>query len=133
MIIDKELVFSEAQAVTATASSTNIVDLGVGDTGVSKALTLVVDIPTVFTGTGTIVITFNTGSAMSAGAITSPTVMATFSPTNAQIKAGGRMYTVPLPIGMKRYCDLTYTVDGTVAAGKITAFLVMDLQTNDNK
>ena len=134
MFLDKELIFSEAQAFTATASSTNVVDLGKGDVGVSGPLTLVIDIPTAFTGTGTFVITFNTSDALgSGGALDSGTVVATLSPTNAQIKVGGRKYTVTLPVGMKRYCNLTYTVDGTIAAGKVTAFLVLNYQTNDNK
>lgn len=133
MILDKELFFSEAQAVTATASSTNIIDLGKGDIGVSGPFTLVIDVPTAFTGTGTIVITLSTAATLSAGALSSGTVMATLSPTNAAIKAGGRLYTITLPIGMKRYCDLTYTVDGTVAAGTFTSYLVLNYQSNDNK
>ena len=130
MIIDKELMFSEAQAVTSTASSTNIVDLGVGDIGPSEALSLFVNAGTVFTGTGTITVSLRTSDTLSSGALASPIVVATFPLTNAQIKAGGKLVAARLPHGMKRYADANYTVDGTVAAGKVTAGLVLDAQSN---
>ena len=130
MILDNENIFSKDQAVTATADSTNVVDLGLGDTGPSEALSLFVNAGTAFTGTGTISIALRTADALSSGALSSPVTIATFDITNDQLKAGGKLVSARLPHGMKRYADLNYTVGGTIAAGKVTAGLVLDSQSN---
>ena len=128
MILDKQNMFSLAQAVTATAGSTDIVDLGPGDAGPSERISLFVSVDPAFTGTGTLTVELHTADAQASGALTSPVTVATYPLTNAQLLAGGKMLAARLPHGMKRYARLNYVASGTVAAGKITAGLVWDAQ-----
>jgi hypothetical protein len=128
MIIDAENLFSNNQAVTATGSATNVVDLGKGDAGPSERLSLFVAASTPFTGSGTITVEVQTADAVSSGALSSPVTLATYPISNAALLAGGKLLADRLPHGLKRYAGLKYTVGGTVAAGKITAALVWDVE-----
>jgi hypothetical protein len=127
MILDKENMFSLAQGpITATAGSTNIVDLGPGDTGPSERLSLFVTCEPPFTGTGTISVELHTADETTASALTSPVTVASYSIANAALSAGGKLVSARLPHGMKRYARLNYVVSGTVAAGSLTAGLVYE-------
>jgi hypothetical protein len=128
MILDKQNMFSLAQAVTATAGSTDVVDLGAGDAGPSERVSLFVSCDPAFTGTGTITVELHTADAQAVGALTSPVTVAAYPVTNAALTAGGKLVADRLPHGMKRYARLNYVVSGTVAAGKFTSGLVWDVQ-----
>jgi hypothetical protein len=54
MILDAQLQFSDAQAITADAASTNIVDMGVAarDIGTGESLYIVVNVDVAFTDSG---------------------------------------------------------------------------------
>lgn len=130
MYLDKENMFSQAQAVTATAAGTNTVDMGKGDIGPSEDLSLFVNAGTAFTGAGTLVVELQTADAVNAatGALVSPVSVATYPVSNAALVLGGKLVSARLPHGMKRYAGVTYTVSGTLAAGKVTAGFVRDAQ-----
>jgi hypothetical protein len=134
MILDKQLEFSLAQAVTTTAASDNIVDLGVArDIGVGQNLELLVRVDTAFTATttasdtltislesststafGGTLVTHLTGSAVKQAALTAKTE-----------------YRFKLPkSSYQRYIRCAYTVSGTWAAGKLDACLVEGTQDN---
>lgn len=137
MIIDREGLFSDAQAVTATAISSNVVDLGATpttrDIGHGEPIYLVVQTETAATDAGsdaTLTITLESDST--ADLATSPTThyssgalaFAAFSP------AGTRLVAVALPEGdYERYLGVRYTVaDGPLTAGAFDAFLTKDPQ-----
>ncbi|MDR1490598.1 MAG: hypothetical protein LBS65_09005 [Desulfovibrio sp.] len=136
MILDAQTLFSKAQAFTATAASTNIVDLGEGDAGPSERLSLFVTADPPFTVTGvnaaTITVELQTADAATAAALTSPVTVASYLVTKDAIQAGGKLVAARLPHGMKRYARLNYVVtlgaSTTIADGKITAGLVWDVQ-----
>ncbi|MDR1684872.1 MAG: hypothetical protein LBR82_00245 [Desulfovibrio sp.] len=137
MILDKQNMFSQAQGpISATAAATNIVDLGPGDTGPSERLSLFVTADPPFTVTGvnaaTITVELQTADAQAAGVLTSPATVASFLVTKDAIQAGGKLVAARLPHGMKRYAGLNYTVttgaSTTIAAGKLTAGLVYDVE-----
>jgi len=125
MILDFENMFSKDQAVTATGTSTNIIDLGPGDAGPSERLSLFVTADPAFTSTGTLVVTLQSADDK---AMASPDTPISFSLSNAQLLAGGKLIASRLPHGCKRYLSLNYTVTGTIADGKLTAGLVWDVQ-----
>lgn len=135
MIMDGELEFSDSQAVTASAISTNVVDLGDDVTtrniGGAGALYLVVQTDVAATDAGsdaTLTVTLESDST--ADLATSPTThlstgalaFATFSP------AGTTLLVTPLPKGdYERYLGVRYTVAaGNLTAGKFSAFLTRD-------
>lgn len=132
MIFDAQNLFSKDQAVTATAASTNTLDLGRGDYGPSERVSLVV-CASGFTA-GSMTIELQTADACSsAGALTSPATVASFPVSAAALKAGGNIVAVRLPHNLKRYVCLTYTApsgEGAVApaGGTITAGLALDVQ-----
>jgi hypothetical protein len=143
MILDKFNEFSDAQAVTATAISTNVVDLyplgnSIGtnttrDIGTGEDIYLVVTTEQAATDSGsdaTLTVTLESDSTENLA--TSPTVhfstgalaFAAFSP------AGTVVANVKLPAGSyERYLGVRYTVaSGPLTAGTFNAFLVKDAQ-----
>lgn len=144
MYVDTQLEFSDAQAVTATAISANVVDLFAAkgsetvltadttiDIGQGPDVYLVVQTQTAITDTSSdATLTVTLESAADAGLTSGPVVhfstgalaFATYS------AAGTRIATICLPSGSyKRYLGVRYTVaSGPFTAGAIDAFLTVD-------
>jgi len=140
MYVDKQNEFSDAQAVTATAISTNVIDRisnesglnALADIGSGQDVYLVVITQTAATDTGsdaTLTVTLESDST--ADLATSATVhyttgalaFAAFSPAGTMIVA------VKIPKGeYERYVGVRYTVAaGPLTAGKFDAFLTTDV------
>lgn len=141
MIIDNSLLLSDAQAVTASAASANVIDLGTTGTPYGASAALLRDL-----GRGQEVDLAVTVTQAFAG-LTSLQVSVQVSPDNATwttVSSGavvplaslvaGYQFKVPGSIeeGVNvRYLRLYYTVGGSNAtAGKITAAVVASRQTN---
>lgn len=135
MLIDAFNEFSDSQAVTSTAISTNVIDLGATNTlkdiGAGEPVWLVVRTITAATDSGsdaTLTVTLESDST--ANLATSATVhvstaalaFATFSP------AGTTLLAIRLPNGLyERYLGVRYTVaSGPLTAGTFDAFLTKD-------
>lgn len=128
MIRDAFNMYSNLQAVTATADSTNTIDhLEKGDAYVSSWLRLRVD--TAFAGGTSIAVNLVTAdnSTFSTNVTTFPVLAAT---ALTGLTADTVVYQARLPMGMRRYSKLTYTVVGTMTGGTIDADLVTDIPTN---
>ena len=141
MIIDNSLLLSDAQAVTASDASANVIDLGTTGTPYGASAALLRDL-----GRGPEVDLAVTVTQAFAG-LTSLQVSVQVSPDNATwttVSSGavvplaslvaGYQFKVPGSIeeGVNvRYLRLYYTVGGSNAtAGKITAAVVASRQTN---
>lgn len=116
MIIDKELMFSNAQALTAAAVSTNVVDQGAAGDAYA-ALWLVVNNSAAITGT----LGFELQTSADE-AFTSPITL--MSIAAAARSAAGNIFKGRIPVGAKKYLRLNYT--GAPTAGSVSAFLVKD-------
>lgn len=129
MILSKEQEFSDAQTVTATAASTNLIDLGATGTVVGGAAALVRDIGkgekipivvevTAASGTSPtldVAVQMDTTSAFSS---------ATTVQTAAQVTAAGRVALWVLPEQItERYLRLNYTVGGTSPSFTIDSYI----------
>ena len=142
MIMDRTGLLSDAQAITASAASTNSIDLGATGTpyGAPSALArdignahvpLSVSVTESFNNLTSIVISIQTDDN---SAFSSPTTVWT-SPTYtlAQLATGAK-YLLPdeFPVGVnERYVRLFYTLAGTTpTTGKITAGVVAARQRN---
>ena len=125
MIIDAELMFSNKQAVTATAASTNEIDLGAAGDAIGQELTIHVMVDTAFDKLTSLAVAVQTSDASGSGmatVVTSPAIAL------ASLVKGAEIFTVRVPKGLKRYVQLLYTVVGTAPDnGKITAFASKDL------
>lgn len=141
MYVDSQARFSSSQAVTATALSTDVMDLlsptiGGGTAGpntlspavVGGDVYLVVQANAAFAGTGTIAVTLETANN---AALTSSTVVAASAAIAAPIAAGTTLLLVNIPpVVLQRYLGVRYTVTGTPTGGTVNAFLSIGIQQN---
>lgn len=124
MYLDAQHLFSDAQALTSTAASTNLIDLG-GDhnVGIGEPMAVVIslDVASDFTtGDETYVVTVETDDNDS---FSSATTIATKAIVGAN--AAGSKFVVGIPADetAERYVRVNYTLAGTSPSVTITAFL----------
>lgn len=124
MYIDSLLKFSDAQALTATADSTNVVDLGSDrDIGIGEAMAVVVTVGVaadIANADETYQFQVETDSVE---ALSSATVIADQTVAAASLTAGDK---VVLPIGFanERYLQVVYTLGGTTPSVTVDAQLM---------
>ncbi len=123
MIMDKENLFSEDQAVTATAVSTNVIDLGVNrDIGKGTPVPIIIQVTEDFAGLTSLTASIETDDNES---FSSATVLATSGAVPvASLEAGYQLAMQYMPLGTQRYLRINYTVAGTGTAGTVTAGVV---------
>lgn len=136
MYLDNELYMSNAQALTATAASTDYIDLGQDDTGTGvyggTDMELLVRVDTELDSAGdsatlTIAIQVDTVTNFA-----SPTTLAQSDAiAEAACTANAELFRVKIPHGTERYLRIYYTV-GTedFTSGNISAILIIGRQTN---
>lgn len=128
MILDKQLLLSDEQAITADADSENVVDLSVAsrDIGAGRQLYVVVIVDETFAGGTSLAIQLETGSTTALGTIIS--ITDTF--LQAVLTAGRAPIVIPIPPGIaEQYIGLHYDDTGEFTAGKVTAFIALDAST----
>jgi hypothetical protein len=122
MFIDKLLEFSDAQAMTATADSTNVVDLGSDrDVGPGEPLYLVVQVDVALEGTTgdeTYVVELETDDN---AAMTSSSIIGTLTFTEDD-PIGTRQYLV-VGANNEQYLQVVYTLGGTTPTATFSAWL----------
>jgi len=136
MYLDKENLFSDNQAITATASSTNVIYLGDPSIGLGdiKEIDVLVQVTEDFDSAaddGTLVVALRTDSDDVIG--TGGKILhQTAAIDEADLVAGYQFSFGTVPVNTLQFIDLSFTVAGSgdFTAGKITAGLVLDRQTN---
>ncbi len=135
MIFDQQTLLSDAQAITATAASTNDIDLGpikaglVRDIGKGKQIPLLIQVVETFNNLTSLTIALQVDDSNAFG---SPKTVWSAVVALADLKAGK----VVVPEFVTRGTDeknlrLYYTVTGTAPTlGKITAGVTMGNQSN---
>lgn len=138
MLLDKEAQFSNRQVITASAASTDYINLQptgrrahsgaaiARDLGLSD-VPLLVQITDAFTGGTSVQVSVQTDDN---AAFSSPTtVIQTAAIPVADLKAGYQFPLDQFPVGVReQYVRLYYTVVGTPTAGTITASAVAGVQ-----
>lgn len=141
MIFSINQLFSDDQAVTATAISTNVIDLGLPgtpfdavaplnqDIGKGAAIPVLVQVTEAFNTLTSLTITLEVSAA---AGLTSPVVLATEVILLADLIIGKQMFNMVVPTGADlQFLGVRYTVTGTPPTlGKITAGITMGNQTN---
>lgn len=139
MILSAQQLFSDDQAITASADSTNVIDTGVrgtpvgastalvGDLGPGNKIPLLIQVTEDFATLTSLTINVSTGSATTLG-----TTIASQTIVLADLVAGAQFVIDVLPNSItERYLGIEYVVTGSNAtAGKITAGISMGNQTN---
>lgn len=139
MILSAQQLFSDDQAITASADSTNVIDLGAPgtpygaaaalnqDIGKGAKIPLLVQVTEAFDNLTSLEVKLSTGAATTLGTtIASQTILL------ADLVAGKQLNLDFLPNGIvERYLGMEYVVTGTTpTAGKVTAGITMGVQTN---
>lgn len=142
MIFSAQQIFSDDQAITATAISTNVIDLGAPgtpyggaaalnqDIGKGVPVNILIQVTVAFATLTSLAITVEQSAA---AALTTPTVLATESLGVAALVVGTQLHVQVVPVAhvTRRYMGIRYTVGGSDAtAGKITAGITWGNQTN---
>ena len=126
MFLDKENQFSSAQAITATAVSTNIIDLGdAKDHAVGQMLPLNVMVVANFASNTSLTVALQTDDN---SGFSSATVVSQTGAVPVATVVAGYTFTLAVPFeGLERYIRLNYTIGGSNAsAGAITAGFVVN-------
>lgn len=124
MIIDKALQFSDAQAITASAASTKVIDLKEGGNAYNENW-IIATVDTAFSGSGTLAVSVQTDKAE--GFSNAVTLLAGSAVAAADLKKGAYALKVKVPQGCERYIRLYYTVTGSLSGGKVTASIAKDV------
>jgi hypothetical protein len=139
MIFSAEQLFSDDQAVTATAISENVIDLGVAgtpyagvaplvqDIGKGAPVCILIQVTEAFVTNTDLTITVEVGATAALGEVrVTETILV------ADLIVGATTFMQYLPIGIdERYLGVRYTIGGSDAtAGAITAGVTMGNQTN---
>lgn len=133
MITDNLLLLSDAQAVTASAASTNTVDLGTArDIGEGEELYVHFKVDTTFTAAGAATMTMNIITSASAD-LSTPTILASTAAIAVATLVAGYRTAIEIPPQIKslgqRYIGVSYTIaTGPMTAGAISARIVKDIQ-----
>lgn len=132
MLLDALLQLSAAQAVTATAVSTNTIDLTVArDLGPGRSLWLVWQVDTTFTAAGAATLTLQAITSASAN-LSSPTVVSqTDAIAKTELTAGRKLIAqridpavVAAQANGQRFLGAQYTVGtGPMTAGAVTCYV----------
>lgn len=141
MIMDKELEFSNKQAVTASAVSTNVINLGprpAGGTsfGSSTEVPLAFSVDTTFTAAGAATLSIEVRSSdnenMSSPIVHQKTDAIPVASLTAGADLSNYLGDLRIPKLARQYVALYYTVaTGPFTAGAISARGATALQTND--
>lgn len=131
MIIDKENTFSDEQAITATADSTNVIDLGAAGLDSGEPLYINAQVNEAFTAAGAGTLTVSLVTATDAAFTTPVTLVTTPAIGKADLIIGKDISFGTVPAGVLQYVKLVYTVaTGPMTAGKMTAFIGGPRQSN---
>lgn len=131
MFIDKFLQVSNAQAVTATAPSTDVIDFGQTNpnVGLDDRSSMVITVDTSAAAAGAATVTFAIQDCDTVGG-TYVDVVSSAAIGKATLVAGYQ-HILPMPTKLRQFCRVNYTVGtGPLTAGAFSAQIVTGVQQN---
>lgn len=130
MFIDKALQVSNEQAVTTSAASTDVIDLGQANPnlGLNDHTSLAITVDNTVTADGAATVTFSLQDSADNSSFAD--VVATGAVSKSNLAAGAQIV-LPMPTKLRRYVRVYYTVaTGPLTAGKFSAQVVTGIQQN---
>ncbi|WP_223513970.1 Bbp16 family capsid cement protein [Pseudomonas sp. GL-R-26] len=129
MLFDAKLLMSSAQAITASAVSTDTIDRGdTKDVGRAADIPILVQVVEAFNTLTSLTVELQTDDN---SAFSTPRSLFSVVVPLADLKLGYQIPVITLPQKTERFLRLNYTVTGTVPTlGKVTAGVVAGVQTN---
>lgn len=122
-VLDRQALFSNDQAITASTASTDIIDLGSSprDVGSGEPVTVLVQVTEAFNNLTSVTVALQTAAAEN---FASPVQLTAATLALASLTVGAKFPITTVPGGVLRYLRLYYTVTGSApSTGKITAGL----------
>ncbi len=127
MILDTQALLSDDQAITGTADSTNIIEMPKRSAD-GTPLRLLVLVTETFVGGTSVAIDLETDALAAFG---SPADIANIAAIAVGTLVEGYKVNIPfMPRDNEEFIRLEYTVIGSPSAGKFTAGIIFDEQTN---
>lgn len=124
MQYDKNAIFSDNQAITATAASTNNIETA-GDIAAGTPVPFAIEITETFNNLTSLTIAIETADT-EAALVSSPVTLYSETFLAAKLVKGAVVGTNVFPKGAKHFCRMKYTVTGTApTTGKIKAGVVV--------
>ncbi len=122
--LDAQGTFSDAQALTATAASTNVINIGTANLGIGEPMSVLIVLDVLATATNTdetYVATLQTDELAAFG---SPATIGTATITRGD--AAGSRYIMPVPAdtSCEEHLRVYFTLGGTSPTVTATAFLI---------
>ena len=128
MYLDHSLLFSDKQAVTTTAASTNVIE-AVANAGSGYSVYPTVSVTAPFTGLTSIAFELQDSDTKNGAfetiASTGAIVLADLNSSKFLANFGS------VPPKTKKFLRMNYLVTGTASSGAITSGIVLDRQTNN--
>lgn len=131
MYVDDTLVFSDAQAITSTGTSTKSIDTmtATRNIGAGEEIDLVIQVATAASSASASTVTFSLQDSSDNSSFTD--VVVSPAVAMATMSGGAEVLRVTLPRTLRRYLQVNYTVaTGPLTGGAFTAFLTDDRQDN---
>ena len=130
MMIDSQLVFSDKQAITVDAASTNEIDFGAANLNIGQGSPLMVEVwlDTAFTSTAnTLTIKLESSAdGVTYAAIDSLTILPATATSSLLAANRGQLVKMSLPENTKRFVRIYYEVSTTLVSGKVNAFITIN-------
>jgi hypothetical protein len=122
LVLDRRVLFSNDQAITASANSTDIIDLSsLRDISSGEPVIVLVQVTEAFDALTSLTITIQTSTTE---AFSVPVSLTAATLPLSSLTAGEKFLIIALPGGILRYLRLAYTVSGsTPTVGRIIAGL----------
>lgn len=130
MFIDKNLQVSNAQAVTASAASTDVIDFGQAspNVGLDDRSSMVITVDESAAAVGAATVTFSVQDSADNATFADAVVTAAIGLADL---TAGKQFVIPMPTKLRRYSRVYYTVGtGPLTAGKFSAQVVTGVQQN---
>jgi hypothetical protein len=124
MIIDNLLVLGDAQAVTTSAATTNIIDTLAAGNAIAPGALFQFLIDTAVTSSGAVSVTFDIQTATDSAFTTPVTLSSSGAIAKASLVAGYVPLNVVIPTGCLEFLRGYYTLTATANGGKIDARIV---------
>ena len=125
-ILDFENLFSDEQAVTVSAASTNLVDLGTANQRHGSKRTILVTVTEAFLTLTSVTLVLQSDATAAFG---SPAVVLQSRAIVLADLTIGAQFEIPIPKECEQFVRMYYTVAGTAAtAGKVTAGIILDAE-----
>jgi hypothetical protein len=130
-MLDRQNLFSNDQSITASANSTDVIDLGSSsrDVGAGETNNVLVQVTEAFNNLTSLTVTLQTASTEN---FASPVQLNAGTIALASLVVGAKFSIGAIPRGVLRYLRLAYTVIGSApSTGKITAGVAVDGSSQD--